>query len=243
MTEVIFIPAQTRPLTTTPLFVSVSLPALGSVDLPGPPAGFIRVYETIVVMPVLVAAPVTTLTIDLVQPGPTTYRIAATTTTGAGTSAFQSQSPLGNGELYRISAAGGGAGRVVSTYYDLPDTNITLVRLRLTAAPQIVIPAPPVGFANTPFRALDTAMSWFISAGGTQIFNADTVTHRYESFVGGLLSARNATAVVANQIVGLSVPLPDLVITADTGDLSIGMAEAVTTNGPTVTGAYVTSPY
>lgn len=203
------------------------------VDLPGPAAGLVRLYEPLIINTqglVAGAAPVTAR----LNPGNWLLN--------------SSNPPVSGGLLYRIPALFAGESyRVTNTaavavglsfgWVDVPATGLTAVRLAVTAALQTAIPAPAAGFARR-------WAQWASTAGGTRVItplyqaiNADSVTHNLEMLQGVAVVFR------ANQIAGSGFQSninAGVHVTADVGALQARCAEAMGTGFANLIGAYET---
>jgi hypothetical protein len=221
-----------------PGFLSFALPGGGTVDVPGPAAGFVRFFDLIQVVSNVLAAPLVSVTGFLVDAG----AVAWPTGTPSPVLGFAgATSPLGAGEVFRIVNGGGTAGRIGAVFYDVPAANYTLIRMALAAAPAVVIPAAPAGFfsrwAQREAPAFSSATGLALAPRAT-IYNDDTVGHSAEIFVGGLILNRTNNITATNTL--FSWPPYRVPIIAD--DLSMGLAVAPVTRAPRLLGAYETLP-
>lgn len=215
----------------------------GTVDLPGPASGFIRLHNFISIVPDVAATPMSAVSAAIQQPpGTTTAPLSAGAASGAGgTSAtLFNYTAIGFGESIRITnGPASGAGRVNATYRDIPADNITLIRQVLGVGGVTLIPAPPAGFFRRFLKApIQNGQQTTLYA-RQQWFNGDTVPHTVSGFLGGNLMSRNI-ATAANGASVFVAPTPELCVTAASGALTAATAVAVVTTAPVFSGAYET---
>lgn len=197
----------------------------GIVDVPGPAAGSVRVFDTITAVSNTVALTLATVTCAL-NPG---ARLLGNLIAAFNTGNFAIGLVLEAGESVRVTNNGANAGRVTAIFYDVPKGSLSSVRLGLTLAPQIAVPAPAAGYNEIYLAGQDS--------GGVRqvrfrvvIFNPDTITHTLEFFLGGVLHARSQ-AIAANAIGALASAVPQ--VPAGAGNLTVGLAAAVAVTPPT----------
>ena len=175
---------------------TIALPALGTVALPGPAAGFIRFYDSAYVVANAFGSNVPILNVFLGA-----RQVMRTIATAV--AQLNSLPQLGNGEQLDVVNTGATACSIAVTYYDVASTNLTLVRLQLTAALQTVIPAPVAGRRSswvTWLRSVNgTVPGWSVAA---PFFNEDTVAHTVSAVLAGVLIGR-ATSTAALTVGGL----------------------------------------
>ncbi len=212
-------------------FASVAL-ATGAAeiaDLPGPAAGFVRIYESVSITASALASTLTDVTTAL-RSGGVSYPVKVATTSTA-TIVVSPVPALGNGEVLRVTNGGANAGRVVGTYVDVPATGITLVRTALDATGVSVIPAAPTGYG---LRFLQRE----VGDPSIVVSNLDAVTHSFEVLVGSTVVTRSApvlTLAVGALAGPTAIPVTDTV-------LKVRLAAAVDTTAPVILAAYEAYP-
>lgn len=234
-------PCVYRAPSTVPWTGSVRLIAAaagGSASLPGPPVGYIRAYSA----PAVVAqAALTGPFLVTLQPANlllSNFSGAVATLNGS----LLSMNLIGAGESIRyVNSHATGALGLTASYFDMPVGTITLVRQQLSAAPTIVIPAPPVGsvqrFVNVPQQAVagavdgDQFVNW--------VSNPDTIVHSVALTIGAAVIARNTTALNINAFARLTID-GAMRLSATDGPISAQLGAAVVTTPPVFYSAYET---
>jgi hypothetical protein len=216
-------------------FYAAALPAgIGAtVDVPGPGAGLVRVFDGIQVLADVLAAPLAAVTGDIIAPGPTAYRVASGLT-----GAFAGNMlcyVLGEGEVFRVTNGSVNAGRVRATYRDVSAANVGLIRLGFGAAGAVLIPAPPAGFYRRLMQAwvmtsVNRTLSALINA-----YNTDSIAQTVEALRGGDLFWRGQST--GSLAVGAFQPLDQVPVTAVSGDMTVRTVAAIATANYVLTGA------
>jgi hypothetical protein len=219
-------------------FVVVDIPAGATVDVPGPAAGFIRVFDNIILF-TTGGGTMFAIPIFLVD------ALAATWQLQGGTPStqiinYQVITPLGEGEVIRLGANGGADARAVATYRDYRADNVTLVRATLAAAPAVAIPEPPAGFFSRWYRRRITTNATYFDLCGARVVNRDTVAASVRWTRGATLVGRGNVAN-ATQSSPFN-PVAQMPIVAGGGALSVELGAAPTTTAPILVGAYETLP-
>lgn len=215
--------------------VSGALGVGATVVLPGPAAGFLRVYDQISATSDTIAGVLATVTTVL---QPANLRLSSTFT-GATTNTA-APTPIGAGETIEIVNGGANAGQYAASYVDVPLGNVTLVRQAFSDAATSVIPAAAAGFANRILfvSQVFSAGTAFGPIGRMNCFNADAVAHTVEVLLGSALIGRSASANAGASATPI-VPAR-LNVTAATGALNFRTGEAINTTNPHVLLAYET---
>lgn len=211
-----------------------------TVDIPGPAAGFVRVFrDNISITPESGVTP--TMPFFLVDAALNTYQPTGWASGAGSTSTVNAVSPIGVGEVWRVGPSPAAASPMIITapWQDLPAASFTLFRLNLSDVAQDVIAAPAAGLLRRFYRR-DTNM-FTIDQRGMQIINRDTVSTSLLWTLGGNLIARNA-AVAANAMAFPVQPIPAVEVTASTGALQLAAGAAPTTRPLNFVGAYQTLP-
>lgn len=155
-------PAIWRPVQSVPVLV----PAAGSVTIPSPAAGFIRIISSLTLTS-LGATPNYNITLQ-----PSGLFIASRALTGGAATAANILVPSGGGliafgaaETIQVANGGTANATLFYVYQDVADTNLTLVRAQYANVGNpavVVIPAAPAGFVRRLVwaqRQLASAMS------------------------------------------------------------------------------------
>lgn len=220
--------------------VVVTLTALGgTAAISGPAAGFVRVIQS----PCInasdsVSALATTIVLN---PGAFPLGTAATQAILFNTV----QIPvLGPGETLNITNGSASAAQLTYSYYDIPDTGITLVRQRFSNVPVTIVPAPAAGFWRRVLLVGGTAGQASKAAFSTAVpYNCDTAPVKWGFTLGAAPMGFSTAATISMSGNPLPVPgLPSVTVTAATGDLKISTLAAVATAQNTYFGAYETFP-
>lgn len=216
--------------------------ALGNaatVDMPGPAAGRVRLYDDISVVSDALGSAMTSATFDLITEAGTAYRFGRVTTITATQSGHYIA--VGYGEVVRVVNGGANTGRIVATYVDVPVDTITLVRTTVTDTPVVVIPAPAAGyFRRWSLADRVTNSVLFLHTTRTKGYNRDSVTHSLECYLDSVLVSRSAARAT---LTTLDVSSPcQIAVTADTGDMTLRTVAAITTTAPVFIGSYETLP-
>lgn len=205
--------------------------AAETADLPGPSAGYVRLYTSVYAVSNTIDTGLTSVSFTL-EPG--TYTLTAALTSTATMLGVTIVPPIGVGETIRATNGGAGAGRIVGTYIDIPATGITLIRTQVDATGVTIVPAAPTGYVNRLFQ--HTTSSTSIS--GFRWWNADAVTQSLEVLVDGTLVSRSAPALTT-AVGAISGPLH---VPVTSGAMTMRCTTAVDTTGPWVIWAYETMP-
>jgi hypothetical protein len=217
-------------------FLSLALPAGATVDVPGPAAGFVRFFDFIQATSNTLAAPLTACTGAVVDASAVVWATGTLTPVIGFTGA---QTPIGEGEVFRVVNGGVTAGRLSAVFQDVPADRYTLVRAALGPVPVEVIPAAPPGFYS---RWAQRENAGIGSASGLSrwarviLFNDDTIGHSVEYFIGGVLLCRSANITATNTLMAL----PPFRTPVTTDAWTAGIVAAVVTRAPKIIGAYET---
>lgn len=206
-----------------------------TVDLPGPAAGFVRVYVGTHVTADPVAA-LTGVTIHLRSGGVDYLHNAATNIASGAATNTQFGQFLFFGETLRFTNGGNNTANVLGTYYDTPASGITAIRRQYSAVGVEMIPAAPAGCVSRFYQpnVVTSASSTF--AGGPRIWNADAVAHTFELLQGGA-RIQHVASVSAAATSGHGGPLHFPVTSVP---LIGRVGEAVNTTAPWLLAAYET---
>lgn len=210
----------------------------GTAVIPGPAAGFVRVL----LIPFTSAADAVTAlaTTCVLNPGAFPLGTNATQNTLLNTVGTL---VLGVGETLNLANNSAGAVQLSYSYYDVPDTGITLVRIRFSNTPVTIVPAPPAGFWR---RILLVSGNQGTLQRGVQCaavpYNCDSVSQRWGMFLGGTLLAYNSATISMSGNPSLVPEVGAATVTPATGALAIATLVAITTAQLTYVGAYETFP-
>lgn len=245
-------PATPVPVSRIPSYASDSLfglptgevitvvPINNTFDLPGPAAGYVRVYDAVMPVPNTVVAPLGSR-IDMVGTGiasPLRIWISLNTTT----TQLARVPPIGVGQMLRFTNGAVNAVTLYATYNDIPASTITLVRSAPTNVLSTLIPAPPAGYVNR-WLIMGEANPQLSPTARTPnpkvvIFNADTVSHTFETVQSGVIVGRSfATTTQTTQAPPGTY---EYVVRAGQGPLQVRTLAAITTTPPNWVGAYET---
>lgn len=209
-------------------------------DVPGPAAGFVRVFDFVQVTADLIAAPLAAVKSDIVVlAGPTVYPVISGI---AGTSSLNlSCYVLAEGEVLRVTNGGVNAGRLSATYFDVPSHFLTPIRVKITGpGSTVIIPEPPAGFYRRIYQAPLMSLQTRNNTGRFNLYNDDTVAHQVSAFMGATLLGRNAA--VAAAAVGSFPANAQQPVVAGGGAYGMATQVAITTRQLSITGAYETLP-
>lgn len=215
--------------------ISLALPGLTTVPLPGPAPGFVRFYDLVSLAADVVAAPLASV-VGVLQPFNWPFTVVL-----GGAAALGFRVPvLGAGESFDVVNGGANPGRIGGTYCDLPlgPFDIGLTRLELTNVAQDIVPAPSAGRRSLllSLMALSTAIATEIRA---QWYNADTIGHSLETLQNGTLLSRSATTGVNNLAAFQGVPATPALPGAP---LQARLSAAVVLTSPRFVGAWWAPP-
>jgi hypothetical protein len=243
MAEVIFIPSAAQSFISPPERGFVLEPILTgeTVDLPGPAAGFIRIYDTnIGITPDTGGGLVPAIPCFIVDANAVAWQLVGSTPGTASTTLIQALSPIGPGEFYRVGPSPGGAAPMLITasFVDLPASNVGLIRQGITTTPVDIIPAPPPGFFRQMYRR---SLYTQLNALGVTLVNRDSSSKAFLWTLGADLIARNATLASGSQTQPVQ-PTQLLAVTAATGALRLATTTVPATTNPSFLGAYETFP-
>lgn len=230
-------------LARMPRFGPATLNAGGSLVIPGPAAGLIRVIGYVVVTS-NGATPSYNLTLS-----PSGLFLGRAVSGGAGTAASVTLCNLasfalaiGNGESLVLDNIGSASAQVVYAYFDIPSAARTLVRVPFGAAPVEVMPAAAAGtYHRWVVISRPCSSNTFITPNiqaTAFVFNDDTAGVQPQLSRAGVLMARGA-AVPANGAATQGV----IGIDAGSGEveaLTISAVAAVATRNANFIGCYET---
>jgi hypothetical protein len=234
-------PSITDPERKPSLELAIDIPAGGTVDVPGPAPGFVRLFDQLFLF-TQGGASMAAIVINLIDAFATSWQMQGGTPSTQSV-LYQCSTPIGAGEVIRLGPNGGADARVVATYQDKPAAGVTLIRtaLGVVATPPasvIVIPAPAAGRFRRLYKR--TPINNTFLAVGAQVINRDTVSASVRWSLGATLFAR---AAVANGTQGVPTgPVSQLSVTAASGDLSAVLGAAPTTTAPIFLSAYEDLP-
>jgi hypothetical protein len=150
--------------------------------------------------------------------------------------------PLGFGESIKVSNTGTASCVLWYTYYDIPDTNLTLVRELLhDTTPVVIVPAADSGYFRRTLRVRKgggLSSPRLEQSGGVQMTNDDTasaiVTAKKGSAIMGRVVVTSGSATFNTQL------NPDLRVTNE--DATLELAGTVSTRDVSIFGCYETLP-
>lgn len=218
----------------------VACAAAGTADIPGPATGYIRLFDFIAVCPTTNGQSVTNITATLVV---TNKVVFTNTNVGTGASVQTGGHFLEAGETLRFANGGANEASISTSYIDVPDTNLVVVRLVATAAFQSLVPAP----ANTSVRHRILEHTYYASNITKNVkpclvgYNTDAVAHLMEWGLNSAVIGRSSSAAAAGAISPGFTPIT-FDITSDTGAFQVRTGEAVNTTGPLISVIYAKIP-
>lgn len=212
---------------------AASLPAGGAAVIPGPGAGFVRLFDIINIPAAVLASPLATVNASLLPLG---FALNGTTAL-SGTSAFLIPPAIGAGESIQITNGGANAGAVSVMYLDVPAAQYTLVRTTLNAiapaAPAVLIAAPAAGFIARVVQAPRASTVTTVQiVPQWQWNNRDTVAHTLELFSGANLVGRSAAVAPGANIIQTPTGPQQLIASAALGAIQARLGEAIVTTAP-----------
>lgn len=217
--------------------VDVIAATSGTLSIPGPAAGFLRIFFE-VQFTSKGSTPAITATLN-----PSGLLLARAVSMGAVTNGSQplilSAAPLvlGEGETLDLENTGGADCNIFYSYHDVPKGNVTLVRVQFDDTPVEIIPASPAGFFRRWLVGTTQSGSSISARTAAIAFNDDSATAIVEYFIGGDIVSRvnSASAGAAN---ALNLTGADWAIRSDA--VTVGAHAAITTRKLNFIGAYET---
>lgn len=212
-----------------------------TVPIPGPAAGFLRIFSLI----------------EWTADNPALAAVVDGTVQPAALRQWRAQSSLLStiqlileplvltvGESVDVTNTSANNGTMIYAFLDIADPgNVTLVRTTYTAAaPVVIIPAPAAGLQRVWLKAVSSqGLANFIPRAAVNGFNDDTVAHQILTLLAGVVASRSGSvAAAALSVSPAGSPQVDMAVTSVTGDLALQAVTGIVTNPITLIGAYQT---